>query len=250
MPLEMQDFEPRHCHYHYERHNSTHPAYPLRMSTRDLARFGLLHLREGRWRDTQLIPSAWVRESTRSYSETPSGGYGYMWWTEHGPLGELGTYAAAGWGGHRMYVIPRAQLVIVHRADTYLNGEVANHEMGGLIEKILRARIGPPASQPRLMDMPDPRRVDEALVLTKAETASLCGEYMHGRTRMVVRQSGDRIELQIPNGRFFLHRGSSSEFAVEDMPHKVEFHLDDSGKAIRLRIWRPLDLSRSPSTAN
>ena len=47
------------------------------------------------------------------------------------------------------------------------------------------------------------------------------------------------MELQIPNGRFFLHRGSFSEFAVEDIPHKVEFHLDDSGKAIRLRIWRP-----------
>ena len=160
--LEMQDFEPRHCHYHHERHNSTHPAYALRMSTRDLARFGLLYLREGRWRDTQLIPSAWVRESTRSYSETPSGGYGYMWWTERRPLGELGAYAAAGWGGHRMYVIPRAQLVIVHRADTYLNGEVADHEIRGLIEKILRARIGPPASQPRLMDMPEPRPVDEA----------------------------------------------------------------------------------------
>jgi len=108
VPLQMQDFEPRHCHYHVEPHNSIHPAYPFRMSARDLARIGLLYLRGGQWRDAQLIPPPWISESTRPYSEARSGGYGYMWWIEGGHLRELGAYAAAGWGGHRMYVIPRA----------------------------------------------------------------------------------------------------------------------------------------------
>ena len=246
----MQDFEPWHAHYHHEPHNSTHPAYAFRLSTRDLARFGLLYLREGTWRDTKLVPPAWVHESTRSYSQTPSGGYGYMWWIERGPFAQLGAYAAAGVGGQRVHVIPRAQLVIVHRADTYLKKEVADHDIRRLIEKILRARIEPPVSQPTLVDMPEPRPADEAFISTETEIAALCGEYVHGRTGVIVRQSGGRLELQIPSGRFLLYRRSPSEFGVEDMPHKVEFHLDDLGKATRLRIWRPLDMSRSSSTAN
>ena len=190
----MQDFEPWHAHYHHEPHNSTHPAYAFRLSTRDLARFGLLYLREGTWRDTKLVPPAWVHESTRSYSQTPSGGYGYMWWIERGPFAQLGAYAAAGVGGQRVHVIPRAQLVIVHRADTYLKKEVADHDIRRLIEKILRARIEPPVSQPTLVDMPEPRPADEAFISTETEIAALCGEYVHGRTGVIVRQSGGRLE--------------------------------------------------------
>src|SRR5688572_21648311 len=52
----------------------------LHMSARDLARLGVLYLRGGKWRDAQLIPSSWITESTRSYSDVPTGGYGYMWW--------------------------------------------------------------------------------------------------------------------------------------------------------------------------
>jgi CubicO group peptidase (beta-lactamase class C family) len=39
-----------------------HPAYPLRMSARDMARFGLLYLRGGAWRDRTVVPEAWVKE--------------------------------------------------------------------------------------------------------------------------------------------------------------------------------------------
>lgn len=66
--------------------DSIHRAYPFRMTARDMARFGLLYLREGRWRDQQIIPNSWVRESTTAYSvadgNTRDGysGYGYLWW--------------------------------------------------------------------------------------------------------------------------------------------------------------------------
>jgi len=43
------------------------------MTARDLARFGLLFLRQGRWQETQVIPAAWVSESTASHFETRSG---------------------------------------------------------------------------------------------------------------------------------------------------------------------------------
>jgi CubicO group peptidase (beta-lactamase class C family) len=59
---------------------SRHARYPLRMSARDLARFGVLYLRKGAWGNQQLVPRAWVEESTQPFSNTGRCGYGYMWW--------------------------------------------------------------------------------------------------------------------------------------------------------------------------
>jgi CubicO group peptidase (beta-lactamase class C family) len=109
---------------------SVHTYYGFRMSTRDLARFGLLFLREGRWSDEQIISADWVRESTASHSQTgPDSGYGYMWWT--GVKGGLfpnvevkeHSFYASGYRGHRVIVLPHRNLVIVHRVDTDRQGD-------------------------------------------------------------------------------------------------------------------------------
>lgn len=94
------------------------------MSARDLARFALLYLNKGRWQDRQIIPAAWVEESTKAYSHSDLGaGYGYMWWTAPisngvAPSVSLpdGTFYAAGTGGQYAFVIPTYDLVVVHRA--------------------------------------------------------------------------------------------------------------------------------------
>jgi CubicO group peptidase (beta-lactamase class C family) len=59
-PLQMEDFTVGDCRYltgdDYDTGElSVHPYYLFRMSARDLARFGLLFLREGRWRNQQII---------------------------------------------------------------------------------------------------------------------------------------------------------------------------------------------------
>jgi CubicO group peptidase (beta-lactamase class C family) len=51
----------------------------LSATCQDLARFGYLHLRKGRWNDEQVIPKAWVGESTRPSTELNEA-YGYLWW--------------------------------------------------------------------------------------------------------------------------------------------------------------------------
>src|SRR6185295_18165736 len=102
-----------------------HRAYPIRMSARDLARFALLYLRNGVWAGRQIVPAAWVRESTQPYSDSKlSGmpvGYGYLWWTapREGGRGMLGPgwYAALGAGGQYAFVIPAHDLVVVSRED-------------------------------------------------------------------------------------------------------------------------------------
>ena len=41
----------------------------------------MLVSRDGRWNGRQIVSTAWLRESTKSYSAVLGGnGYGYMWW--------------------------------------------------------------------------------------------------------------------------------------------------------------------------
>jgi CubicO group peptidase (beta-lactamase class C family) len=123
-PLHMEDFSLRDTTY-VGGPDSIHPAYVFRMSARDLARYGLLYLRHGRWHDQQIIPEAWVDASTTAYSRSPDGrGYGYLWWVSvegillpNAAVG-AGSYAAFGVGGHFMVVLPELQMIVVHRYDT------------------------------------------------------------------------------------------------------------------------------------
>lgn len=120
----MQDYDPHAQHYVHGA-ASVYPAYTFTMSTRDLARFALLFLNGGRWNGDQIIPAAWVRESTTPHSNADRGlGYGYLWWTADAlqpSLNELalpsGSYFAWGNGGQFAFVIPKDDLVVVERTD-------------------------------------------------------------------------------------------------------------------------------------
>jgi CubicO group peptidase (beta-lactamase class C family) len=128
-PLGMQDYQPADGEY-VRGAASDHPAYPIRMSARDLARFALLYLHDGRWKDRQIVPRAWVRESTQSYSEAfpafeTGYGYGYLWWigfpTNNAAPTVIvppGTFAAMGAEGQYAFVIPAYDLVFVHRINS------------------------------------------------------------------------------------------------------------------------------------
>ncbi|MBL8687972.1 MAG: serine hydrolase [Rhodospirillaceae bacterium] len=116
-PIGMQDYQPIDGSY-VTGPASDHRAYPIRMSARDLARFALLYLREGRWNDRQIVPAQWVRDSAYNYSSVgPGRGYGYMWWI--GPAATPpGSFFAAGAGGQYALVIPSRDLVVVHRINS------------------------------------------------------------------------------------------------------------------------------------
>ena len=155
-PLDMQDFiKEEDTEYVFELQYSLHPAYPFTMTARDLARFGYLYLRNGRWNGTQIVPEAWVEESTFPYSEgVPGiGGYGYMWWIITNPyFNGLDIYFASGYRGHSIYVIPGADLVIVHRVDTYTSDDLVYPiQEFVLLDLILKARISEPSAQPVLI---------------------------------------------------------------------------------------------------
>ena len=134
--------------------DSIHPAYPFRITARDLARFGVLMLNEGQWNGRQIVPREWVRESTSYHSDATlygCDGYGYMWWVsqannKYPHLVNVdfpeGTYSARGSGGHYCFVIPAYDMVIVHRVNTDIPGNrVAKTELGKMLSMILDARM-------------------------------------------------------------------------------------------------------------
>jgi CubicO group peptidase (beta-lactamase class C family) len=149
----MEDFIIDDGFYYYQYDRSIHPAYHFQMSARDSARFGLLFLQNGRWEGRQIIPTEWIEESTRPWSDSgdyiPGTFYGYLWWVF--PLGygeedgllylsQYQSYAALGAYGQVIQVIPDADLVFVHRVDSYNNMNVNLGDIYRLLDMILAAK--------------------------------------------------------------------------------------------------------------
>ncbi len=130
---------------------SVHDMFTFRMTALDLARFGLLYLREGRWGEEQVVPRDWIRQSVLPYSDAGiNGAYGYLWWVSRqgihwpGVIVPEGTYSARGIGGHRLVVMPALDLVLVHRVDTSVKGrEVTSTQFGRLLATLLDAAPSP-----------------------------------------------------------------------------------------------------------
>ncbi|HWN88442.1 MAG TPA: serine hydrolase [Chitinophagaceae bacterium] len=86
------------------------------INTLDQARFGLLFLRKGKWKNKQLISEQWVNSVGQPSAANRS--YGLMWWTnQENQLGNISKniYYANGFGGNFIVVDNEHDLVIVAR---------------------------------------------------------------------------------------------------------------------------------------
>lgn len=142
-PIGMEDFSLKDGRYALEK-LSKHPAYPIRLSARDAARFGQLFLNDGKWGTKQIIPASWIRESTTAYSwaKRIRQGYGYMWWTL--PEDTWGPHAfyASGYGGQIIAVVPSKRLVVVQTVD--LNQNPTGVRTSAFIELLKKIALASP----------------------------------------------------------------------------------------------------------
>ncbi len=85
-------------------------GWGLRMTTRDMAKFGYLFLNNGQWDNQQIIPASWVKASTQPLiaAQSLSDDYGYQWWVD-----AEGYYMALGFGGQYIIIHPETHLVVV-----------------------------------------------------------------------------------------------------------------------------------------
>ncbi len=82
-------------------------------TARDFAKFGYLFLRDGIWEGKRLLPVGWVdytREVVAVDENPPHFGYGAHWWIWRD---EPGSFAAHGYEGQYIVVVPERDLVVV-----------------------------------------------------------------------------------------------------------------------------------------
>ncbi len=86
------------------------------INTMDMARFGLLFLRNGKWKNQQLLSPKWIHEGRQPSAANKS--YGYLWWTNSENKWKdvpASTYYAAGFGGNFIIIDDEHDLLVVTR---------------------------------------------------------------------------------------------------------------------------------------
>ncbi len=234
-PLQMEDFRLFDTYYRFEKDKSIHPAYLFKMSARDMARFGLLFLRQGKWKNQQLVPADWVGESTKAHTAElgrgfqERGGYGLLWWIAP-PINGNTVFYAAGSGGQRLFVIPAQDLVIVHLVDTYQNHKVNNQATFSLVKRLLEAKTKEVKRNAKVEQLKlSPQNKSQALDVTAAK--KVVGEYQHPFLKKVgVSLQKNGLVLQTGVGTFKLFPLGQDQYLIEDIQFPVVFKAGDAAQ--------------------
>ncbi len=96
---------------------------PLFMTSRDLARFGDLILKNGTIENKKIVDSLWISKMTTNYvkkslmpENVPSKKYGYLIWLDYYCENEI--FLVAGAGGQLIMIVPVLDMILVTTAKT------------------------------------------------------------------------------------------------------------------------------------
>jgi CubicO group peptidase (beta-lactamase class C family) len=169
-PLGFQDWDRKRQQKISVLPDSVHPEYAMYLSTRDLARLGLLMSRRGEWNGARVLPPTWSAQITSLVTPTdqihPIGaagagvatragrwGYGLLWWVWDAPAWPglvsgpyQGAYTAIGANGQYVTVFPSADTVVVHKVDIDKDesAAVSPEEYTVLLDILIAARCSTP----------------------------------------------------------------------------------------------------------
>lgn len=107
-------------------------ASGLRLTPRDMAKVGMLYVNDGKWNETQIIPSDWIEASVNPYLESSfTPGYGYQWWIMRfeSENESIWVPTAIGNGGQRIFILKPYDTVVVLTAGNYNTSDV---ELAGI----------------------------------------------------------------------------------------------------------------------
>ncbi|MGZ5433471.1 MAG: serine hydrolase domain-containing protein [Thermoanaerobaculia bacterium] len=256
-PTGMQDFRAKDFYWEPEPRVTRHPAFDFRISTRDLARLGVLLLNDGRWNGRRVLPESWIKESVRIVTPFGDGsGYGYMWWINPETSSRFGlglepgarpsgSYAAEGAGAQILFVLPAKNLVIVHRGDTDLGPEVDETKALALIAEIVRAKTGNGKRRVALRPLqtePFARALEplveyEAIALDESIRSELPGKYVISPQLTVeIFENDGRLFVSAP-GRpdVQLHQHQPDRFFARSIQLLVDAERGPGGEIIAIR---------------
>ena len=153
IPLQFEDWDRKVQEKAGDLTISKYAAYPIVVSTRDMARMGYLMLHEGNWNGRQVISRDWARRITSVVTPVeemnPTGrrdgyfGYGYMWWVWDGPkaIGPFdGAYTAQGAMGQWITVFPSLNLVLAHKTHNIYQRATKRESFERIVELLFEAK--------------------------------------------------------------------------------------------------------------
>lgn len=153
IPLQFEDWDRKAQHKEGDLTVSKYPAYPIWLSTRDMARIGHLMLHEGMWNGKPVISRDWARRIVSVVTplqqmnpiERRDGylGYGYMWWVWDGPsaVGPFkGAYTARGAVGQWITALPSQQLVVALKTNNVYRRTTSWQSYERILELLLEAK--------------------------------------------------------------------------------------------------------------
>lgn len=106
----------------------------FQMNVREVGKFGQLYLQQGKWKNVQVLPEEWIRESVKKQIHCTNekncwvDGYGYLFWHLKG-----NAYMANGKYGQYCIVIPDKNLVIsINSSETKQDNKICQYVMRNL----------------------------------------------------------------------------------------------------------------------
>jgi CubicO group peptidase (beta-lactamase class C family) len=248
IPLGMEDFRLDDTYYHLEAENSKFPAYPFRMSARDLARVGQLYLQKGMWNGKQLLSENWIAEATKTYSfntRTEGRGYAYMWWT--GIYGKKHpNYSMQGVGNQSVIVFPKENVVMVNRTNTFLRHSVETDDLVRLTEMLWEAKIG------KVKEGVEPKKVwfeysappKSPAVMSRAQMNNFVGTFNLENFSIEVVWKENQLMAKTPTaGNFYVFPIDEETLMAQDAWFQIKFRKQPDGK-----LAKKVEMVRDPNS--
>jgi len=109
-------------------------AWGVRLRSRDLAKFGLLYMNYGKWGNTQVLDTVWVKQSLsaqgpRSSDPNSPQGYGFQFWVGQMVQPKYKTVIpfANGNGGQMIYFWRSMDILLVFTCGNYNRNDIKNN---------------------------------------------------------------------------------------------------------------------------
>lgn len=155
----------------------------LHLSPRDMSKIGYMILKNGKWKDRQIVSREWVARSTKKHIDALGIGYGYQWWIGKTMVDNqtIKVLFASGHGGQKIFIMPELDLVAVFTSRVF-NSKGHSGPEGFLLKYIIPSIV--PSAGPKKAIKLSPKILDE-----------LTGKYetkVHGIVAPIFRE-GDKL---------------------------------------------------------
>ena len=196
----------------------------LHLRPRDMAKIGYMIMKNGKWKDRQIVSREWVAESTKRHIDALGIGYGYQWWIGKTKINNqsIKVLFASGHGGQKIFIIPELDLVAVFTSRVFNSKGHSGPE--GFLLKYIIPSIMPSISPKKAIEL-SPDILDKLTGKYEAKAHGIVAPVFREGDKLYTRTSfWDKVEL-IPESetQFFGDSKNIGEF-------RINFIMDNEGQ--------------------